>query len=155
MFVRRSRTPNWSRAFARAIAAALGTNPAAALLDTPVVKLWKDEAFVPTPDTLEAAFDAVEADFDDYAAKAFTPAVPANAGSAIVGAAGTVTFTIAEAVVDTTNTIYGYWLADANGVVAFEKFTDEDVCSMAVDGASLILTLFLPIDLQVELPESL
>lgn len=147
MHTRETKSPLYSRAQGRAFAAALGTRPGAALLVTPTVRLWKDPDFDPTPDTDEAAFILAECDFDDYVAQSYTPAVPANEGEGIVGASGTVTFTMVTTPMVQDNTVYGYWISDAGGVHLFEKFTPDDRVAMAAYGDQLVLTVFCPVTL--------
>lgn len=154
MYVRSTKNFTWSTQFARRIMAALGTNPAAAIMDTPLVKLWKDEEFDPTPASDVASFDAAEADFTDYVSKAFAPGVPANEGDGIVGAQGAVTFSMPTDPTVTGNVVRGYYLEDDNGIIGYEAFAEADQPNMASPGQSLVLAVFLPLTLAQEIPEN-
>lgn len=134
----------YSKEFAQRIATALGTNPAAALLDTPVVKLIKDPGFSPSPGLVDADYDAVEADFTDYVAKALTISGAVNIGSQAVGADGTVSWLMTTDPTVIDNSVYGYWIEDAAGVVAAEMFEAGTQVAMATPGDQLILTVALP-----------
>lgn len=152
MHTRESQDIMYALRMGRALAAALGTDPGAALIPTATVRLWKDEAFNPTPDTVTADFLAAEADFTDYVAKSFTPGVPANLGQYVPGASGTVTWTMTTDPVVTTNTIWGYWVSSGGEVWAFERFAEGREVEMVNVGDQLVLTVALPMPL---IPEPL
>jgi hypothetical protein len=142
--------PSYSQLFAQAIAAAFATRPAAALAAALEVHLWKDAGFNPTPQTLLAAFTAVEADFTDYvAATGVVLTDPVNLGADRTGAIANVLFVITHTVV-TQNSIYGAYLVSAGALVGYFKFTDNTPVTMAVNGDFLDLTIALPVGYTLE-----
>lgn len=92
-----------------------------------VIKLFKT-GFVPTPATVVAELDAVEADYDDYAPATIAAwlAVAAAPGGGSSITAPTTQFTCtADQVVP--NTIGGYWIELAGGAVVLIRQFDTPV----------------------------
>lgn len=83
-----------------------------------VVKLYKS-SLVPTPATLVAELDAAEADYDDYAPITIAawagPILAPGSGYEILSPAILFSTGVTDPVVP--NTIGGFWLEDAAGVV--------------------------------------
>lgn len=144
MHIRESKNPVYSYAFQRTVAAALGSRPAAALMDTATLHLFQGDSFVPTPQTALADFTDAECDFTDYVATAYVPAVPANIGPDIPGATGTGEYAVTTDPIVTANTVTGWWIESGTVVVAFERFDDADRVNMATTGDRLILAVDLP-----------
>jgi len=99
--------------FMSEIVDALSTNPAAALIVTPFVKLFTAAANNPSPQSVVADF--TEATFVGYAGKALTlPLIgPSNMAPNILGGHREVDW-LAGAVVAPGETILGYYVVDDN-----------------------------------------
>jgi hypothetical protein len=112
MFVT-SVAPFWTFDFMSEIVDALSTNPAAALIVTPFVKLFTAVAANPSPQSIVADF--TEATFVGYAGKAMTlPLVgPANAAPNVLMGHREVDW-LAGAVVAPGEVILGYYVVDDN-----------------------------------------
>jgi len=135
----------YSEAFNRVVIAAFKTNPAAALAPTLKMRLIQDADFEPTPAMVEADFEAVEADFTDYAEQSVTLVEPANVGPDVEGAIATVNYNMTTDPAVVTNTIYGWFLVSgASLVVASGMFADGQEVPMTSTGDFLTLNMVLP-----------
>jgi len=105
--------PSWQFDFMSEVIDALSTNPAAALLITPFVKLFTAASANPSPQSVVADF--TEAAFVGYAGDALPmPLIgPANMGPGVLGASNQVNF-LAGAVVAPGELILGYYVVDDN-----------------------------------------
>jgi len=145
MSIRQTSEVVYTEEFSRIVAAAFKTNPAAALLVTPMARLIQDDSFVPTPATTLVQAEAVEADFTDYAEKAMTLVEPANVGPDVEGCISTVSWNMTTDPVVVDNIVYGYFI-EADGVlVCCEMFAEGQSVSMAQVGDFLVLNLSLPV----------
>lgn len=145
MHTRQTASPIYSEEFAKFVLAAYLTNPAAALLDTPVVGLWRDPAFNPTPQSTKADFDAAKCTFTDYAKQALGGVTPVTIGVPGYAVQGVPQWAMTTDPVVTGNIVLGYWVEDADRVVAYEKFADDEVVAMNALGNTLILEVLLPL----------
>lgn len=147
MPVRQSLTPMYSEAFNRVVAAAFKTNPAAALAPTLKCRLIQEQDFEPTPASVEADYEAVEADFTDYAEATVTLIEPANVGSDVEGCIASVTFNMTTDPTVTSNTIFGYFLISGTDLVVMaEMFPAGQGVVMAAPGDFLTINLALPLN---------
>lgn len=144
MNVYESRNPIYLKSFVNRILTSFGTNPAAALLVTPEMKLIKEPGGSFTPNSLLADFEAVEADYDDYAALALTGLVLANIDGSNRAVVGTGQFAVTTNPPLVVNTVYGYWIESTAGIVAYEMFPEAERAAMAAAGDLLIINLKLP-----------
>lgn len=151
MHARQTKSPFYTRRFIEQVLAAEIVAPVNELVDTPLVKLIKDAAFAPTPETLLAAFTAAEADFTDYVSKALTLTGPRAVGAVGRANGGVVNWLMVTDPVVTGNRIYGYYVQDAVGVVMYEIFGEDDEIDMNEVGSSLILEVLLPLPYNVPL----
>lgn len=149
MHARQAKSPNWSREFLDKFLVALTVNPAAALLDTPLVGLIGDPAAAPTVDSDKADFDSWKATFTDYAKKALVLVHPWAVGPNYRASGDFVDWSITTDPIVTGNRIYGYWVEDDNGVVLYEMFSVEDQIDMTEVGSSLALEVVLPLPYNV------
>lgn len=145
MPVRQTGSVIYSEEFNRVVAAAFKTNPAAALMVTPMCRLIKTEGFVITPATTLAQVEAEEADFTDYVEKATTLTEPVNVGPDVEGLISTVTWNMSTDPVVTENTIYGYFIEAAGVLVMSEMFAAGQQVSMANVGDYLTINLSWPL----------
>lgn len=141
---RQTQSPIYSRAFVEHVLAAYLADPAAALLVTPVVGLWKSAGFAPTVESVKADFTAAEADFDDYVKVALGGVGPVSIGGLGRAVQGVPSWLMITDPMVSGNTIRGYWVEDANRVVMYEQFPDDQFVSMDSLGASLIIEVLLP-----------
>lgn len=153
MHVRQAKSPNWSKAFLDIILEALTTNPAAALLDTPLVGLIGVADAAPDEDSDKTYFDSKKATFTDYVKKALVLVTPWAVGPGYRAGGAAVTWTVTTDPIVTGNRIYGYWVEDDNGVVLWELFSAEDQIDMDEVGSSLILEVVLPLSENVPFGE--
>lgn len=144
--------PVYSEDFVSTVLAAYGTNPAAALVPSPEMHLIQSPGGSFTPDSLPADFAAVEADYDDYAALALTAMTIANLGGNVRGVTGSATFNVTTDPPVVVNTIFGYWIETAGGVVAYELFPVGERTPMAVAGDKLIIVYKLPLTPFISVP---
>jgi len=152
MNVVESRNPIYSQAFLARVLLALQTNPAAALLDTPLVHLMKSPPGSYTPASVEADFTPNEADYDDYVAPALGTTLAVTVDAFTPARTGTHNFPVTTNPPLVTNTIVGYWIDDADGLVCYELFDPGEYTPMAVAGDLLVLVLKLPLTPYYALP---
>lgn len=131
------------------VVAAVKTDPGAALLLTPKVRLSQDPAFNPQPNSTRAGLVAGEADFSGYTAGGYTYTVsdPLTLGTNIRGVAGNVVPVCAVASPQVVNTIYGYWIDDGTNVVVAERFDNGTTYQFASPGDFLDLLVMIPFGL--------
>jgi len=153
MHARQTKRPLYSKAFVEFVLLAERVNPAAVLVDTPLVHLISTDGFAPTELTLAAAFAAVEANFTDYVAKALVLTGPRSIGAIGRANGGVVSWLMATDPMVTGNRIYGYWVEDADRVVLSEIFAVEDQIDMNDVGSALMLEVLLPLPYLVPLVE--
>lgn len=145
MHTRQSKQVTYHEDWIKKVLAAEIVAPLAELVDTPQVKLIKDGAFAPTPQSLLALFTAAKADFTDYTDKALTLTGPRNTDGSGLANGGVVNWLMTTSPTVTGNRIYGYYIQDADGVVAYEMFSEADQIDMTEPGDSLIMEILLPL----------
>lgn len=107
--------PTFRRLILDQMLATLATRPAAALLTTPMVRLFKSPLSF-NPDSPISVFHAAEAGFEGYAAIALPAAsLPAQIGSGNEGLLYNVIFQAAGFPASPSDTIYGYWVDQNTG----------------------------------------
>lgn len=145
--IAQSVAPIWSRAWADKIAAALGTNPAAALLPTPHLCLIGTPGLSLTPDTATATITATEATFSGYSETTGALSGAVNTGENSVGAivSGLFSATVASPFVG--DTIYGYYITDGTNWALAELWPTPLQLQIVRAGDFIELTISLPIPL--------
>lgn len=136
----------WGRVFANAVLTAFGTDPAAALLVTPKVRLSKDPAFAPTPDSTRAGLAANEADFTGYTAGGYTPtfSAPVRIGNNLQALLATVLPIRGVTLPGVNNTVFGWWIDNGTDVVVAESFAGGFQADFSNPGDFLDLSVVLP-----------
>lgn len=145
MHARQTKRVVFAQEFLDWVLLALTTDPAAALLDTAVVKLWADLDFTPTPLTTKAEFAAKIATFTDFAAKPYVPTGPRTIAGLGRAYGKAVEWLMVTDPTVTGQRIAGYWIEDADRVVLSEKFAPADRVDMVNPGDSLILEALIPL----------
>jgi hypothetical protein len=126
-----------------AILAALGTRPAAALLDTPTVHLY-DAPHTPNPVT-DTPASFTEASFDGYAAAAITLAGPVNGDNGCRIWRGSIHWEM-DTTDDGTPTIYGAYVTDTGGTNLYGQVAFSEPVPLSIAGDFLDLDLAFPVD---------
>lgn len=144
MNVYESRTPTYFKAFLNRLMAAYSTNPAAALIASPVLHLIQSPGGSFTPDSVVGDFTPVEADYDDYVAAALSGMTIANLDGSMRALSGIASFPVTSATPAVANTIHGYWITSTAGIVCFELFPAGERTALATLGDLLIINFKLP-----------
>ena len=151
-------TSSWARPSRSVMALAspaLTAAPDDPLINTPKVRLSKDSAFNPTPDSTRAALAANEADFTGYTAGGYTPtfAGAVNMSTNVVARLANVIAIAGTADPFIANTVYGYWLDDGTNVVLAERFANGAVAAFGSTGDYLAIHLAFALPLLQTVPQ--
>lgn len=137
----------YGRTFMNTVLSVFKTASVPALIVAGKVRLSKDPAFSPTPDSTIASFTGQEATFTGYPAGGIAVSLTTNL-FLTAGALGDLTTAL---YVDTGpaigNTIWGYWIDDGVNVIAAERFAGGFSVPMSLAGDFLDLTVILPMQL--------
>lgn len=145
-----SRAVVLGRTFAGALLGAIATRPAAALIAAGKIRLSKDPAFNPTPDTTLASLTGAEANYSGYAAGGIAAVFSVVLGVTpiIAGVLANALFYATTASPFVSNNVYGYWVDDGTNICIAEKFAGGGIASFGAAGDFLDLTTIIPADLQ-------
>lgn len=138
---------NIGRTWAKSNVAAFKTDPGAALIVTPKVRLSGDPVFNPTSDSTLASLVAGEAIFSGYTAGGYAPTFSdaLNIAADVVGEIANVIPTLATATPLVTATVYGYWMDNGADVIVSEKFANGITFTFALVGDFLDLQIVIPV----------
>lgn len=115
-----------------------------ALMSSVELCLIKDPDFTPDPVTPGSLFPLSEADFTGYARASVTFAGALNLTPLLPGLLASALFTAEVDDPFVQNSIYGYFVDSAEGIVASEKFPSGTSAQMAAPGDFLAMDVLLP-----------
>ncbi len=134
----------YSEAFLDTLLTAYKTNPAAALMPTPLVHLYNDNTLTPTPLTTKAQLDAVECAFSNYSAQTPSVSNPVNLSQNTQGLLAPVSFVSTTGGVFVSDTARGYYVTSGSNLVCAEKFATPFSAPFASNGDFLTLNVEIP-----------
>jgi hypothetical protein len=142
-----SQNPQYGQAFLDTVLAAFKTVPGGALIVAGKLRLSKDPAFAPTPQSLIADLTPEECDFSGYTAGGYglTLSAPVNLSTTVEGVLAGATAIATTASPFVANNVYGYWVDDGANVVLSEAFGAAGPIPIGAAGDFAQVDLRLPV----------